>query len=106
MKQAYDDSKQRYGAVKICRVLNDNGTPCSVKGCRGIWQSRDWIVVKKYNHHANHGSIPEDKKNILRRDFGRRPSTRNGVRISLTSMYRKKDGPIWLLSWICAAERL
>ena len=31
MKQAYDDSKRRYGAVKICRTLNDNGTPCGVK---------------------------------------------------------------------------
>ena len=31
VKQAYDDSRQRYGAVKICRTLNDNGTPCSVK---------------------------------------------------------------------------
>ena len=30
-QKAYDDSKQRYGAVKLCRVLNDNGTPCSVK---------------------------------------------------------------------------
>ena len=28
------------------------------------------IVVKKYNHHANHGSIPDDKKNILGPDFG------------------------------------
>jgi len=31
VKQAYDDSKQRYGAIKICRILNDSGTPCSVK---------------------------------------------------------------------------
>ena len=31
VKQAYEDSKQRYGAVKICRILNDNGTSCSVK---------------------------------------------------------------------------
>lgn len=27
------------------------------------------VVVKKYNHHANHGSIPDDKVNILKRDF-------------------------------------
>ena len=24
---------------------------------------------KKYHHHANHGSVPEDKENILKRDF-------------------------------------
>ena len=28
------------------------------------------VVVKKYNHHANHGSDPDDKVNILKRDFG------------------------------------
>jgi len=27
------------------------------------------IVVKKYNHHANHGTIPNDKMNILKRNF-------------------------------------
>ena len=31
VKQAYDNSKQRYSAVKICRTLNGNGTPCSRK---------------------------------------------------------------------------
>lgn len=24
---------------------------------------------KKYNHHANHGIVPDDKENILKRDF-------------------------------------
>lgn len=28
------------------------------------------IVVKKYNHHANHDSGSEDKANIIKRDFG------------------------------------
>ena len=31
VKQAYDESRQRYGAVKLCRTLNNNGTLCSVK---------------------------------------------------------------------------
>ena len=31
VKQAYEDSKKRYGAVKICHILNDSGTPCSIK---------------------------------------------------------------------------
>lgn len=72
MKQAYDDSKQRYVAVKICRVLNDNGMSCSVKRVQRYMaeQGLRSIVVKKYNYHANHGSIPDDKKNILGRDFG------------------------------------
>ena len=31
VKQAFEDSKRRYGAVKLCRVLNGTGTPCSIK---------------------------------------------------------------------------
>ena len=27
-------------------------------------------AVKKYSRHADHGSIPDDKVNILKRDFG------------------------------------
>lgn len=38
----YLDNKKRYGAVKLCKTLNDNGIPCSV---------------------------PDDKENILKRDF-------------------------------------
>ena len=26
-------------------------------------------MVKKYNHNANHGAVPDDKVNILGRDF-------------------------------------
>lgn len=71
VKQAYDDSKRRYGAVKICRTLNDNGTPCSVKRVQRHMaeQGLRSVVVKKYNHNANHGAVPDDKVNILGRDF-------------------------------------
>lgn len=71
VKQVYDDSKQRYGAVKICRILNGNGIPCSVKRVQRHMakQGLRSVVVKKYNHHANHGVVPDDKANILGRDF-------------------------------------
>ena len=72
VKQAYEDSKHRYGAGKICRILNNNGTPCSIKRVqRHMAEQRlHSVVVKKYNHHANHGRVPDDKVNILKRDFG------------------------------------
>ena len=72
VKQAFEDSKRRYGAVKLCRVLNDTGTPCSIKRVQRHMaeQGLRSVVVKKYSHHANHGSIPDDKVNILKRDFG------------------------------------
>ena len=71
VKQAYEDSKQGYGAVKICRILNGNGTPCSVKRVQGHMAEQGLrpVVVRKYNHRANHGSVPDNKVNILKRDF-------------------------------------
>ena len=71
VKQAYEDPKQGYGAVKICRILNDNGTPCSVKRVQRHMAEQGLcsVVVRKYNHRANHGSIPDNKVNILKRDF-------------------------------------
>ena len=72
VKQAFEDSKRRYGAVKLCRVLGGAGTPCSIKRVQRHMaeQGLRSVVVKKYSHHANHGSIPDDKVNILKRDFG------------------------------------
>ncbi len=71
VKRAYEDSQQRYGAVKICRILNNGGTPCSVKRVQRHMaeQGLRSIVVKKYKYHASHGTIPNDKVNILKRDF-------------------------------------
>ena len=71
VKRAYEDSQQRYGAVKICRILNNGGTPCNVKRVQRHMteQGLRSIVVKKYKHHASHGTIPNDKVNILKRDF-------------------------------------
>ncbi len=72
VKQAFEDSKRRYGAVKLCHVLNGAGTPCSIKRVQRHMaeQGLRSVVVKKYSHHANHGSILDDKVNILERDFG------------------------------------
>ncbi len=73
VKQAYEDSKQRYGAVKICRILNDNGTPCSVKRVQRHMaeQGLRSAAAGKYNRRASHshGSVPDNKVTILKRDF-------------------------------------
>ena len=71
VKRIYKESKGIYGAVKICRSLNDNGIPCSLKRVQRHMkvQKLRSKVVKKYNHHANKGIVPDDKKNILNRDF-------------------------------------
>ena len=99
VKQTYDDSKQRYGAVKICHALNDNGTPCSVKRVQRHMaeQGLRSIVVKKYNHHANHGSIPDDKKNILGRDFGTDTINQKWC-TDITYIHVQKEGWTYLAS--------
>lgn len=99
VKQAYEDSKQRYGAVKICRVLNDNGTTCSVKRVQRhmAGQGMRSVVVKKYNHHSNHGSIPDNKVNILKRDFGTETINQKWC-TDITYIYVQKEGWTYLAS--------
>lgn len=71
VKEAYDDSKQRYGAVKICRSLNDSGTACILKRVQRHMavQGLRSVVGKKYSHHANQVAVPNNRENILKRDF-------------------------------------
>lgn len=67
----YNEFKKRYGAIKIQKELSDRGFSCSVKRVQrhmrrlGIKS----IVVKKYQYTKNQGSVPDNKENILNRDF-------------------------------------
>ena len=67
----YTEFKKRYGAIKIQRELSDRGIPCSVNRVQrhmrrlGIKS----IVIKKYQYTKNQGKVPDDKENILNRDF-------------------------------------
>ncbi len=99
VKQAYEDSTQRYGAVKICRILNDNGTPCSVKRVQRhmAGQGLRSVVVKKYNHHANHGSVPNDKVNILKRNFETETINQKWC-TDITYIHVQKEGWTYLAS--------
>ena len=99
VKQAYDESRQRYGAVKICRTLNNNGTLCSVKRVQRHMEQQGLrsVVVKKYNHHANHGAIPDDKANILKRDFTARTINQKWC-TDITYIHVLKEGWTYLAS--------
>lgn len=60
-----------YDSVKIFRSLNDNGTGCNLKCVQrhmAVQELRS-IVVKKYRYQTNYGAIPDNKENILKRDF-------------------------------------
>ncbi len=69
--ECYLDNKKRYGAIKICRSLNNAGILCSIKRVQrhmkrlGICS----VVVRKYKYNANQGKMPDNKENILNRDF-------------------------------------
>ena len=71
VKQCFEENKKRYGAVKIHRKLNDDGIPCSIKRVQRHMQRQGLcsVVVKRYNHKANQGKVPDDKENVLNRDF-------------------------------------
>lgn len=99
VKKSYEDSKQRYGAVKICRTLNDSGTPCSIKRVQRHMakQGLRSVVVKKYNHHANHGRVPDDKENILKRDFKAETINQKWC-TDITYIHVQKEG------WTCLAS--
>ena len=71
IKQCFLESKKRYGAIKIHRKLNGAGVPCSIKRVQRHMQRLGLrsVVVKKYNYNANQGTVPDNKENILNRDF-------------------------------------
>lgn len=67
----YLECKKLYGAIKLHRVLNDSGIPCSIKRVQrhmkrlGIHS----VVIRKYNYKSNQGKVADNKLNILKRDF-------------------------------------
>lgn len=67
----YTEFKKRYGAVKIQKELSGRGIPCSVKRVQRHMRrlSIKSIVIKKYQYSKNYGNVPDDKENILNRDF-------------------------------------
>lgn len=99
VKQAFDDSNQRYGAVKLQRVLNGNGIPCSLKRVQRHMAAQGLrsVVVKKYNHHTNQGAVPDDKENILKRDF-RAETVNKKWCTDITYIHVLKEGWTYLAS--------
>jgi transposase InsO family protein len=95
----YDQSKGRYGAPKIQRDLEEAGIPCSVKRVQrhmanlGIRS----VVVRKYTYQKNHGKVPDDKENILNRNFNASTINQKWV-TDITYIYVLNEGWTYLAS--------
>lgn len=99
VKQCFHENKKRYGAIKIHRKLTDKGIPCSVKRVQRHMQKQELhsVVVKKYNHKANHGKVPDDKENVLNRDFQADTINQKWV-TDITYIHVLKEGWTYLAS--------
>ncbi|TDT45656.1 IS3 family transposase [Fonticella tunisiensis] len=66
----YKDSKKRYGAPKIHKILISQGETISLKRVQRLMKDLEIksIVCKKYKPHSSKTKI-EGKENILKRDF-------------------------------------
>lgn len=99
VKQCFEENKKRYGAVKIYRKLNDSGIPCSIKRVQRHMQRQGLrsVVVKKYNHKANQGKVPDDKENVLNRNFKAETINQKWV-TDITYIHVLKEGWTYLAS--------
>lgn len=70
IKAIYLDSKKRYGAPKIHKVLISDGRIISLKRVqrRMVRLGLRSIVIKKYRHYSSNSKIVE-KENIINQDF-------------------------------------
>lgn len=71
VKSTFEENKGRYGAVKLQKAIEKKGYPCSLKRVQRHMKKLGLhsVVVKKYKYEANRGTVPDDKENILNRDF-------------------------------------
>ena len=71
IRNIWVESKSRYGAPKIHKVLISNGEKISLKRVQRYMADMGIrsIVVKKFKYHADK-PVSEEKDNIMNRDFG------------------------------------
>lgn len=95
----YLENKKRYGAEKICNKLNEEGIPCSIKRVQRHMKKLhiQSIIVKKYNHKSNQGKVPDNKENILNRDFSTTTINEKWV-TDITYIHVLKEGWTYLAS--------
>ena len=96
--QVYNNSKHRYGAPKIHKILAKDGTQISLKRVQRLMRSMELksIVVKKYKPYPSNKKVIE-RKNILNRDFSTTSINQKWVG-DITYIHTVKDGWCYLAS--------
>jgi len=93
VKNCFWENKRIYGAIKLQRTIINKGIKCSIRRVQRYMRNQGLrsIVIKRYNRHANNGKIPNDKENILSRDFS--TSTMNEKWVTdITYVHVLKEG--------------
>jgi len=96
--QIWTESKSRYGAPKIHKILANRGIKVSIKRVQRYMSAMDIrsIVVKKFRYHSEKVTSG-DKENILNRDF-KTTSINQKWCTDITYIYTIKDGWTYLAS--------
>ena len=94
----YKDSKKRYGAPKIHKILISQGETISLKRVQRLMNDLEIksIVCKKYKPHSSKTKI-EEKENILKRDFSTTTINEKWV-TDITYIHTLRDGGCYLAS--------
>lgn len=98
IKTVYFESKKRYGAPKIQKVLEQSGTKASLKRVQRHMANLGLrsIVTKKYKHHSNNTPVVS-RENILNRDFEATTINQKWV-TDITYIHVLKEGWTYLAS--------
>jgi putative transposase len=98
IRSIYYESRKRYGAPKIQKVLESRGISTSLKRVQRHMAAMKLrsIVVKKYHPHSTKSNV-EERENLLNRDFSTSGINQKWC-TDITYIYTIKDGWTYLAS--------